>query len=465
MLTQNREVLRPFQHTYVLLASLGDIASLWLMFWLAAHLRQVQLDTGYLMIGLAATFFYYVIANMRGLYQASISSMLDREVRFILEAWISACLLVIIGLFVVKATGDYSRIALTTWFIATPGVLIIQRKTIDWIMGYFNRHGAGRRVVIAGTGELGRKVSSRIQKNNWMGLRVTGYYDDLGPCREDLDAEFHGNLEQMIEDARAQKFDEIFIALPLRESHRIRDVILQLADSSVAVHFVPDVFVFSLLHARWRDLGGVASISVHDTPLYGGGGLIKRIEDIVVGSLILIGITPVLLAIAIAIKLTSPGPVIFKQRRYGLGGEEVMVWKFRSMTVCDNGDTIKQATKGDSRITPLGAFLRKTSLDELPQFINVLQGHMSIVGPRPHAVAHNELYRKDIHGYMLRHLVKPGITGWAQINGWRGETDTLEKMEKRVEYDLDYIRNWSLWLDIKIIFLTIFKGFINKNAY
>ncbi|MCK6390428.1 MAG: exopolysaccharide biosynthesis polyprenyl glycosylphosphotransferase, partial [Azonexus sp.] len=172
-----------------------------------------------------------------------------------------------------------------------------------------------------------------------------------------------------------------------------------------------------------------------------------------------------MLLIALGVKLTSPGPVLFRQRRYGLNGKIVEILKFRSMTVCEDGSEVVQATRGDARVTPLGKFLRRTSLDELPQFFNVLQGTMSVVGPRPHAVAHNEQYRKLIRGYMLRHKVKPGITGWAQINGWRGETDTLEKMEMRVKHDLAYVQNWSLWLDFKIIVLTIFRGFRNKNAY
>ncbi|EIV7826318.1 exopolysaccharide biosynthesis polyprenyl glycosylphosphotransferase, partial [Escherichia coli] len=186
---------------------------------------------------------------------------------------------------------------------------------------------------------------------------------------------------------------------------------------------------------------------------------------IVISSIILIFISPILLIIACLIKLTSPGPIIFKQTRYGMDGKPIKVWKFRSMSVMENDNKVIQATKNDIRITKIGRLLRRTSLDELPQFFNVLFGGMSIVGPRPHAVAHNEQYRNLIEGYMLRHKVKPGITGWAQINGWRGETDTLEKMEKRVEFDLEYIREWSIWLDLKIIFLTIFKGFINKSAY
>jgi putative colanic acid biosysnthesis UDP-glucose lipid carrier transferase len=219
---------------------------------------------------------------------------------------------------------------------------------------------------------------------------------------------------------------------------------------------VPDIFLFDLIQARIDHVGGLPVLAVCETPFYGVNGIVKRISDIVLASLILVLIAPLLAAIAIAVKATSPGPAIFRQRRYGLNGQEVVVYKFRSMTVAEDGAVVRQATKNDSRVTPLGAFLRRTSLDELPQFINVLQGRMSIVGPRPHAVAHNEMYRKLIKSYMIRHKVRPGITGWAQVNGLRGETETVEKMRARVSYDLDYLRNWSLALDLRIIFKTIF---------
>ena len=191
----------------------------------------------------------------------------------------------------------------------------------------------------------------------------------------------------------------------------------------------------------------------------------KRMEDVFL-SLTILGIISIpMLCIALGIKLTSRGPVLFKQDRYGMDGKKIKVWKFRSMRVMDNGEVVKQATKGDPRITPFGAFLRRTSLDELPQFFNVLQGTMSVVGPRPHAVSHNEEYRKKVAYYMLRHKMKPGITGWAQVNGWRGETDTVEKMEMRIKYDLEYIRNWSIWMDFKIVIFTLFRGFVGKNVY
>ena len=251
----------------------------------------------------------------------------------------------------------------------------------------------------------------------------------------------------------------------MRYEKRIHELVTALSDTTCSVLLVPDVFTFKLLHSRASELNGIPLISIFDTPMLGVNALIKRAEDIILASLILLLISPILFGLALAVRLTSRGPAIFKQRRYGIDGKPIEVWKFRSMTVTENGATITQATKSDSRLTPIGAFIRRTSLDELPQFINVLKGDMSIVGPRPHAVAHNEQYRKQILGYMLRHKVKPGITGLAQVNGWRGETDTLDKMEKRIEFDLEYIRSWSLWLDSKIVFFTIFKGFVNRNAY
>ena len=225
------------------------------------------------------------------------------------------------------------------------------------------------------------------------------------------------------------------------------------------------MFITDLIQGRTGSVCGMPVISVCETPFTGSSGVIKRVSDVVLATLILLLISPILLGVALAVKFTSPGPVIFRQRRYGLDGKEIVVYKFRSMTVTEDGAKVQQATKNDSRITPLGAILRKTSVDELPQFINVLQGRMSIVGPRPHAVAHNEMYRKLIKGYMVRHKVKPGITGWAQVNGYRGETDTLEKMQGRIDYDLDYLRNWTLRLDLYIILRTIRLVAKDQQAY
>jgi putative colanic acid biosynthesis UDP-glucose lipid carrier transferase len=259
--------------------------------------------------------------------------------------------------------------------------------------------------------------------------------------------------------------DLIYLSLPMATQSRILHLLEELRDTTASIYFVPDTFVTDLVQGRVDFVDDIPVVAVCETPFSGANGLLKRASDIVFSLLILTVISPLLLVIAAAVKLSSPGAVIFKQRRYGLNGEEIYVYKFRSMTVCDDGDKIVQAQKNDQRITPVGAFLRRTSLDELPQFFNVLQGRMSIVGPRPHAVAHNELYRKLIRGYMVRHKVKPGITGWAQVNGFLGETETVEKMQKRIDCDLEYLRNWSLRLDVFIIFKTILVVLKGDNAY
>src|SRR5690606_11766424 len=260
-------------------------------------------------------------------------------------------------------------------------------------------------------------------------------------CRQFLgEGELVGDINDAVAHAKDGTLDYVYIALPLKAETRISETVTALADTTATVQLVTDFSVFDLLHARWVTVGEIPTVSVFDTPFQGRARLAKRAEDLVLGTLILILVSPIMLACAIAVKLSSPGPVFFAQTRYGLNSRPIKVLKFRSMTTQDNGPDVKQATKGDARITRVGAFLRSSSLDELPQFINVLRGEMSIVGPRPHAVAHNESYRALIHGYMLRHKVKPGITGWAQVNGWRGETDTLEKMEQRINHDLHYIQ-------------------------
>ncbi len=264
---------------------------------------------------------------------------------------------------------------------------------------------------------------------------------------------------------RANRVDQIFIALPMASQPRILRLLEDLRDTTASIYFVPDIFMFDLIQARVDSVGGLPVVAVCESPFYGTTGVLKRLSDILIASVAIVFTLPIMVLIALAIRLTSKGPVLFKQRRYGLDGSEINVYKFRSMRVQENGTDVKQATRNDSRITPVGKFLRRTSLDELPQFFNVLQGRMSVVGPRPHAVAHNEMYRKMIKGYMIRHKVKPGITGLAQISGARGETETLEKMEARIRYDLEYLRNWSLRLDLWIVYRTVLQAFRDPNAY
>ncbi|MEH5627559.1 undecaprenyl-phosphate glucose phosphotransferase [Citrobacter freundii] len=326
------------------------------------------------------------------------------------------------------------------------------------------------RVAVIGLTENGLAAENALT-TEYANIKLDlAFYDERSPSRcgdvvEKIKSPFRGSVSNLVEEARQGNIDEIYIALPMVALHRIRHFLAMMSDTTVDTYIVPDFYTYSNNMSKLRSIHNLQTIGIFSSPFEGAGSFIKRAEDLILGSIIMVMISSLMLAIAIGIKLTSRGPVFFKQDRYGLSGQKIKVWKFRSMRVMENSDTVIQATKNDPRVTKFGSFLRRTSLDELPQFINVLQGSMSIVGPRPHAVTHNEQYRKQVENYMIRHKVKPGITGLAQINGFRGEIDALYKMEKRVQYDIEYIQNWSLWLDIKIIIKTIFKGFVGKNAY
>jgi putative colanic acid biosynthesis UDP-glucose lipid carrier transferase len=274
-----------------------------------------------------------------------------------------------------------------------------------------------------------------------------------------------GSFPDVAGFVQSRGVDEVYITLPLGSQPRIVELLEKLQDTTASLYFVPDIFGISIIQGRLKDLNGVAVVGLCETPFTGVNAALKRCSDVLIAASILLLVSPLMLAIAAAVRLSSPGPVIFKQRRNGLGGEEIVVYKFRSMRTMDDGDQVRQATRDDERVTRVGRWIRRTSLDEMPQFINVLQGRMSVVGPRPHAVSHNKAYREVIRAYMVRHKVRPGITGWAQINGYRGETDTVEKMRRRVEYDLEYLRNWSIALDLEIIMRTVRLVFFDRAAH
>jgi putative colanic acid biosysnthesis UDP-glucose lipid carrier transferase len=357
---------------------------------------------------------------------------------------------------------------LLTWGLTVPVVAFIAHRTLPVLLPkLLALEGLQRTAVIAGAGEAGQKLAQELMNAPYLGIRFVGFFDDrsaqrLGPVSP---GELLGKMTDLAREVKEQRIDLVFVTLPMASQPRIMRLLDELRDTTGSVYFMPDIFLFDLIQARMDTINGIPIVAVCETPFYGINGLIKRLSDIVIASVILILIAPLLVAIAIGVKLSSPGPVLFKQRRYGLDGRDITVYKFRSMTVCEDGDVIQQATKNDQRITPFGALIRRTSMDELPQFINVLQGRMSVVGPRPHAIAHNEMYRKLIKGYMVRHKVRPGITGLAQANGMRGETETLDKMKARIEYDLAYLRNWSLRLDLSIILRTIWVVLKGRNAY
>lgn len=364
--------------------------------------------------------------------------------------------------------GAFEPRMLLAWAISTPLVL-----WLCVVLGTaFMRHRAAlpeyrRPAVIVGAHRMGQRVAEMLQARKGYGHDLLGFFDDRSAERLELPGAdpLLGGLNELPEFIERHGVKDVFITLPLTSQPRILQLMETLQNSTASVHFVPDVFGVSIIQGRLEDMGGVPVVGLHVTPFTGINGLLKRASDLVLASLILVLISPVLLIVAVGVKLSSPGPVIFRQGRTGLDGEVIEVYKFRSMTVQDNGSVVQQATRNDPRITRFGRFIRRTSLDELPQFFNVLKGEMSIVGPRPHAVAHNEQYRKIVKAYMARHKVKPGITGWAQVNGLRGETDTVDKMARRVEYDLEYLRNWSLGLDLLIIARTAKLMFFDRKAY
>jgi putative colanic acid biosysnthesis UDP-glucose lipid carrier transferase len=310
-------------------------------------------------------------------------------------------------------------------------------------------------------------LAQRIEANRDLGLRVQGFFDDRSSARLGAAAAVRilGTLGDLAEYVKRKGTDLIFIALPVRHVQRVVKLLDELRDTTVSIYYVPDIFVFDLIQARTGEVLGFPIVALCETPFCGYRGVVKRSTDIALAATILVLAAPLMLGIAIAVALSSPGPILFKQRRYGLDGEEIIVYKFRTMTVEEDGPRVAQATRTDTRVTDVGRFLRRHSLDELPQLLNVLQGRMSLVGPRPHAIAHNEEYRKLIKGYMIRHKVPPGITGLAQVNGCRGETAQVEEMRARVEYDLEYLRRWSPLLDLKILAATAKQLLRDEKAY
>src|SRR5450759_4210255 len=352
----------------------------------------------------------------------------------------------------------YPRRVFLTWAALTPVALIVTTLGMQELMRRFLMNASEvRSAIIAGYNSTSLELARRMRKNPAMRLEVTGFFDDRSSDRlgVESDSQLICALSDLGQYVREHRTDVIFIALPIRHLKRVMDLLDDLRDTTASIYYVPDIFVFDLIQARSGEIHGIPVVAMCETPFQGYRGVAKRLTDFVLSIVILLLLLPLLAVIAVLVKVSSPGPVIFKQRRYGLDGREIAVYKFRTMNVVEDGAHIRQVSKRYDRVTRIGAILRRTSLDELPQLINVLQGRMSLVGPRPHAVAHNELYRKLIKGYMVRHKVPPGITGLAQVHGLRGETSSIEQMEARVQYDLEYLRNWSVLLDLKILLKTL----------
>jgi len=421
-------------------------------------------------VSAAAIVVHHTVAELSGLYRSWRGAGLRRELACLLLTWAYA-VPVLFGLgMLIGYNGASTYQSKLTWILITPLTLMSGRVVLRCVQRYLRARGFNTKsVAICGINDLGIQLAKNLASSPELGLRIAGFFDDR-PTHRTAEiptnlGHHYGSLEELVHTARQGKVDIVYITFPMRAEARIQAILTALGDTTASVYIVPDFFVFKLLHARWSNINGLPVVSVFENPLYGVDGLLKRTADLVLGSLLLLLAAVPMLAIAAAIKLTSRGPVFFRQKRYGMNGQEIHVWKFRSMTCCEDGQDVQQATRNDQRVTPIGRVLRRTSLDELPQLLNVLEGSMSLVGPRPHATAHNEQYRSLIDGYMLRHKVKPGITGLAQVMGYRGETETLEKMEGRVRYDHQYIRDWSLWMDMKILFRTVGVVLKQDGAY
>ncbi|MEZ8027872.1 undecaprenyl-phosphate glucose phosphotransferase [Enterovibrio norvegicus] len=453
---------------FAILYRICDLAVIGGTLAISSWLYLGQLYKDYLLIVTLTAVCFLLFAESAHLYRSWRVSNFQGQMVATLLPWFGASAVLVTYFFFTQSGIEYSRAVMMLWFLLGSISLVLWRYSARMALSHLRNSGINtRRAAIIGTTANGIDLAREFQRNHALGIKLTGFYEDRGADRIEgsLPAPMLGKVDDALEQAKRGELQHVYIAMPMHAKDRIARYLNLFADTTATTYLVPDFFTYNLLHSRWQTVGHVHTLSVHDTPFNGLAAWTKRMEDIVLSILILLLISPVMLFVAAGVKLSSPGPIIFKQSRYGLDGRKIDVWKFRSMSVMDNGDDVKQATKNDPRVTRFGAFIRRTSLDELPQFFNVLQGSMSIVGPRPHAVAHNEQYRAIVDRYMLRHKVKPGITGWAQINGYRGETDTLDKMEKRIQFDLEYIQNWSLWMDIKIVFATVFKGFVGKTAY
>ena len=406
------------------------------------------------------------LASVSEFYRSITERTNNKHITRIVLIWLITCALVLLWGFVVGETDKFARSVIGLWFALTPMVLIAWHLMIRMAVASIRANSASD-VVVFGAGEVGEKFAREVRQSPWLGYKIAGFFDDKRAQGEKVAGmPILGSIADGIELAKTSQWRKAYIALPLKAQDKIEEIIDQLADSAVDIELIPDIFGFELINAKISQVGSLPVIALQASPISGYNAALKRLMDIIVSAAILAITSPFLLTIALAIKIENPKlPIIFKQRRCGLNGKEVIVWKFRTMTVLEDGKDFRQATKNDSRVTKIGTFLRKTSLDEFPQFFNVLAGTLSVVGPRPHALQMNSQLRQNVPLYMRRHLMKPGVTGWAQINGWRGETDTEEKILKRTEFDLFYLHNWSVWLDIKIVLLTALREFNNKKVY
>lgn len=453
-----RGVLTEYATLWEAMLRISDAIIVVLSGWLASEIYLGEMPlyrTGMVL----AVLLCLIMFPAFGMYKVWRGRSITEEIWALTLAWSATLVTLTLFAFLTKTGPEFSR----GWFLIWLGVgwvmLALSRTVLRSVLRSLRRQGFNqRRVVIVAEREKADELAAVLADAPWTGLVVSGTFAPVPAASNDDLADMVRLVDEGVE--------QVWIAVPLREEATIHRVQYALRHSTADVRYVPDISSFQLLNHSIAEVAGIPMISLSSSGMDGVDRMIKAAEDYILASLILLLVSPLMILIATGVKLSSPGPVLFRQQRLGIGGEEITVLKFRSMVVhAEAPGSLTQARKGDARITSFGAFLRQSSLDELPQFLNVLRGEMSIVGPRPHPLELNEQYKTLVDRYMARHKIKPGITGWAQINGYRGETDTLLKMQKRIEYDLHYIENWSLWLDLKIIALTTIRQFVDRNAY
>ncbi|QRP64501.1 undecaprenyl-phosphate glucose phosphotransferase [Rhodanobacter sp. FDAARGOS 1247] len=447
----------------------GDVVILVVAACLCHWLRfdSLVLDRPYNAATLRTAILAVAVFPAFGLYRSWRGEGLFAEIARVIAAWVAVLSLWMMSEWLVKSVGEYSRLWVGGWFIVTIVLLTAHRWMARRLLGVLRAAGVDtRRIVLVGATHAGKRIVAATRKNGWMGLNVVGVVQTPYDQYELPDIPSCGDLEQFIAGLDRDTPDQIWLALPMRAEAEIKRLLDATSELPTTIRLVPDLFGYELLSHQSTHLAGVPVITLRGTRVEGHARIAKAVEDRFLALAILLLVAPLMVLLAIGVKLSSPGPVFYRQKRNGLSGKEIEIWKFRSMRVHhESNGQVTQAVVGDPRVTRFGRFLRASSLDELPQFINVLQGQMSIVGPRPHALAHNRYFSERLDGYMQRHGVKPGITGLAQISGFRGETDTIEKMAQRVECDISYIDHWSIWLDFKIILRTPLVLLRRTNAH
>ncbi len=465
-----RGCLKEYAHIVVLLLRVIDLftlssAGLIAHYYLFSNVKPNAQHQVTILLGLLLVVIFLDLAQFYRPWRGR--SLLEEFVLF-LKAWGAAliALTVITTASLPEVTAGSNLEWVGLWTILACIGLATTRFVIRYGLAWARAHGWNqRRVVLAGLSEMAIVTENQINKSPWLGLQIIGYLDDRSEPRISIGNSalpYLGKIHKLVDIVEQEGVDQVWVAYPFRGDFRFNEVMHALRHSSVSIRFLIDFYAFNAMNRSLSYVGGIPMLDVAVSPLDGVNAYLKALEDGVLAWIILVLFGPLMIAIAIGVKLTSPGPVFYRQERVGWNGRPFMMLKFRSMPVgVEHGTGPIWAGPGDNRATRFGAFLRKASLDELPQLINVLKGEMSIVGPRPERPVFVDKFKDEVPNYMRKHMVKAGITGWAQVNGWRGDTD----LNKRIEHDLYYIRNWSVWFDLRIAVQTVVTGFFNKNAY